>query len=127
MESDSNTQKVKLHSDIGITEYKTEYSSSKINEKITYQLETSTNNKDYIASKSDFITNSIFDEITNSYINAESLIQSYIEDIENIKLKINDTIEYTDESINNSEKCFCHKDLSYLLFPSLECTSLPYY
>ena len=58
----------KLHSDIGITEYKTEYSSSKINEKITYQLETSTNSKDYIVSKSDFITNITFDEIINSYI-----------------------------------------------------------
>ena len=109
LESKSNTQKIKLHSDIGITEYKTEYSSSNINEKITYQLETSTNNKDYIVSKSNFIT--------------ESLTQSYIEDSENIKLKTNDIIEYTDESIKKSEKCFCHKDLTYLLFPSLECTS----
>jgi hypothetical protein len=46
---------------------------------------------------------------------------------ENIKLKTNDIIEYTDESIKKSEKCFCHKDLPYLLFPSLECTSLPNY
>jgi len=111
----------KLHSDIGITEYKAEYSSSKINEKITYQLETSTNSKDYIVSKSDFITNIILDEIINSEISTESLTQSYIEDSD--KLKTNDTIGYSDESIKQSEKCFCHKDLPYLLFPSLECTS----
>ena len=123
LESDSSTQKIKLHSDIGFTEYKTEYSSSKFNEKITYQLETSTNNKDYIASKSDYNTNSFIDELTNPYISAESLTQSYIEDSENIKLKVNDTLEYMDESIKQSEKCFCHKDLPYLLFPSLECTS----
>ena len=121
LESESNTQKIKLHSDIGITQYKTEYSSSKINEKITYQLETSTNSKDYIVSKSDFITNIIFDEIINSYINTESLTQSYIEDSD--KLRTNDTNGYTDESIKQSEKCFCHKDLPYLLFPSLECTN----
>ena len=123
LESDNSTQKIKLHSDIGFTEYKTEYSSSKFNEKITYQLETSTNNKDYIASKSDYNTNSFIDELTNPYISAESLTQSYIEDSENIKLKVNDTLEYMDESIKQSEKCFCHKDLPYLLFPSLECTS----
>jgi len=122
LESDSNTQKIKLYPDIDITEYKTEYLSSEINEKITDQLETSTNNDNYILEKSDYNTNSINGEITNSHISTETLTQSYIEDSENIKLKT-DTFVYTDEFIKQSEKCFCHKDSPYLLFPSLECTS----
>jgi len=122
LESDSNTQKIRLNSDIGITEYKTEYLSSEINEKITDQLETSTNSKDFILEKSDYNTNSINGEITNTHISIDDLTQSFIEDSENIKLKT-DTFVYTDESIKQSEKCFCHKDLPYLLFPSLECTS----
>ena len=122
LESDSNVQKIKLYSDIGITEYKTDYLSSKINEKITYQLESSTNRKDYIAPKSDYSTNNFNNEKTNSYISTESLTQSYIEDSENINIKT-DVFDLTEEFKKQSEKCFCHKDLPYLLFPSLECTS----
>jgi hypothetical protein len=99
LELESNTQKIKLHSDIDATENKTEYSSSKINEKVTYQLETSTNSKDYIVSKTDYNTNTFIDEKTNPFISAVPLTQSYIEDSENITLKTNDTLEYMDESI----------------------------
>ena len=115
-----NTQKIKLHSDIDITEYKTENSSSETNEKITYQLDASTNSKDYIVSKSDFNTDSINDKITNSQIHKETITQLYIENSEKIKLKT-DAFEYTDESIKKTEKCVCQKELPYILFPSLEC------
>ena len=90
-------------------------------DKITEKRETSSNSEDYIMTKSDYRTNSMKEGITN--IQTELLTQSYIKGTENIKLKT-DAFEFTDEpSIKKSEKCFCHKDLPYLLFPSLECTS----
>ena len=119
--SDSNTQRINIYSDIVTTEYKTEYSSSKINGKITDQFESNSNSEDYILTKSDYNTNILIDKITNSHIPTESLTQSYIEESENIKLKT-DIFEYTDD-IKQSEKCFCDKNLPYLLLPSLECTS----
>ena len=117
--SDTNIEE-NLNSDIDISDYKTEYLSSKTYEKITNQIETFTNSEDYIVSKSDYRTNSMNEGITNSHIHTELLTQSYIK--ETIKLKT-DGFEFTDEIIKKSEKCFCHKDLPYLLFPSLECTN----
>ena len=121
LESDSNTQKIKLHSDI-ITEYNKEFSHSETNEKKTYQLESSTNIEYYTDSKTDYISPIINEEITNAYIHTESLTQSYIEDSKNIKSKTY-AIDLTYESLKEPDKCICHKDFPYLLFPSLECTN----